>query len=168
MKVIIFAFAVGVLFLLTACSYDISGTYIAGETNIAADTNVEGGEDEMDETIEENTTVGTSNYPSLSWQTITATEALSMMAKSHSFILLDVRTVAEFQERRIDGAILIPYDEIRNRAETELLDKDAIILIYCRSGRRSALAAADLVALGFTNIYDFGGIIDWPYETING
>ena len=104
----------------------------------------------------------------LSWQTITATEARNMMAETNDFILLDVRTVAEFQERRIDGAILIPYDEIRERAEAELPDKDTTIFIYCRSGRRSAVAAAELAALGYTNIYDFGGIIDWPYESISG
>ena len=90
------------------------------------------------------------------------------MTETDNFILLDVRTEAEFRERRIEGAILIPYNEIRSRAESELPDKNAVILIYCRSGRRSALAAADMAALGFTNIYDFGGIIDWSYESISG
>ena len=115
-----------------------------------------------------NETPNNSENSALSWQTISATEARSIMTETDNFILLDVRTETEFRERRIEGAILIPYDEIRGRAETELPDKNAVILIYCRSGRRSALAAEDMVALGFANIYNFGGIIDWSYESISG
>jgi len=102
------------------------------------------------------------------WQTITATDARSMMGQNDNFILLDVRTEAEFQNFRIEGAVLIPYNEIANRALEELSDKGAIILVYCQSGRRSALAAASLVALGFSSVYDFGGIINWSYETVSG
>jgi len=102
------------------------------------------------------------------WQTVSATEAYGMMTELDSFILLDVRTEAEFREARIAGAILLPFDEILDRAEAELLDKDAVILVYCQSGRRSAAAAADLAALGYTRVYDFGGIITWPYETVRG
>ncbi|MCL2547162.1 MAG: rhodanese-like domain-containing protein [Oscillospiraceae bacterium] len=102
------------------------------------------------------------------WTTISGTEAREIMATSDNYIVLDVRTHAEFEERRIDGAILIPYDEIKSRAETELPDKNAVILLYCRSGRRSAVAASELVALGYTDVYDFGGILDWVYETIGG
>jgi len=91
-----------------------------------------------------------------------------MMEALDSFVLLDVRTMAEFEEVRIEGAVLIPYTEITRRAQAELSDQEAVILIYCRSGRRSALAAADLAALGYTNIYDFGGIENWPYETTSG
>ena len=112
--------------------------------------------------------VDDSDHPTHGWQTITATQARNMMAGADSFVLLDVRTETEFQERRIDGAVLIPYDEIKDRAEVELPDKNAVILLYCRSGRRSALAAAELAALGYTNIYDFGGIINWPHEVISG
>ena len=65
----------------------------------------------------------------------------------------------------IPGAIVIPDTEIKAEAESVLTDKDQLILVYCRSGRRSKLAAEDLVALGYTNIKEFGGIIDWPYET---
>ena len=111
---------------------------------------------------------GTSYYSNPAWQTITATDARSMMELNDNFILLDVRTIAEFQNIRIEGAVLIPYNEISNRALKELSDKGAIILVYCQSGRRSALAAANLVELGFSSVYDFGGIINWPYETISG
>ena len=102
------------------------------------------------------------------WQTISAEEAITIMNEDNNFILVDVRTQEEFEEARIAGAILIPYDEIMYRAETELPDKNTVILIYCRSGRRSALTAADLVSLGYTDIYDFGGIINWSHETISG
>jgi len=97
---------------------------------------------------------------------ITAEEAKRMMDGSKTFILLDVRTEEEFMEKRIDGALLIPDYEIKERAEAELPDKGAHIMIYCRSGRRSAQAAKELADMGYTNIYDFGGIIDWPFETV--
>lgn len=95
-------------------------------------------------------------------------EASEMMASGEPFILLDVRSEAEYKEKRIDGAMLIPVDEIDERAPEELPDKNAVILVYCRSGQRSAAAARDLVQMGYTNVYDFGGIIDWPYETVSG
>ena len=107
-----------------------------------------------------------SSNPQPRWHTISAMEAHRIMEESDSYILLDVRTEAEFLEKRIDGAILIPSTEL-NRAETELPDKNAVILIYCRSGGRSALAAKALTELGYSNVYDFGGIINWPYETVN-
>lgn len=80
--------------------------------------------------------------------------------------MLDVRSQEEFDEGHIEGAIVIPDTEIADRAETQLTDKEATILIYCRSGRRSKLAAQALADLGYTNIYEFGGIIDWPYEIV--
>ena len=102
------------------------------------------------------------------WHTIDAQTAYRMMQETINYILLDVRTLSEFRERRIEGAILIPDYEIANRAEAELPNKNAVILLYCRSGRRSALAAEALAELGFKNVYDFGGILNWPYETISG
>ena len=111
------------------------------------------------------TTVAVSASPQV--QTITAEEANLIMAETDSFVLLDVRTLAEFQETRIDGAILIPYDELMDRAEEALPDKSAVILIYCRSGRRSALVAEILLALGYDRLYDFGGIMDWPFAVID-
>ena len=99
---------------------------------------------------------------------ITADETQRMMSELTDYILLDVRTDEEFKESRIDGAILIPDYELASRAETELPNKDMFIFIYCRSGRRSANAAQELIAMGYTNVYDFGGIIDWHYETVSG
>ena len=97
---------------------------------------------------------------------ISAEQAKNMMDEENPFILLDVRTEAEYNEKHIGGAVLIPDTEIKSRAESELPDKDAIILVYCRSGRRSASAANELVSMGYSNVYNFGGILDWPYETV--
>ena len=96
---------------------------------------------------------------------ITAQQAKEIMDTQKDYIILDTRTQEEYDEGHIPGAILIPYDEILEKAEGVLTDKDQLILVYCRSGRRSKLAAEDLVELGYTNIKEFGGIIDWPYET---
>ena len=95
---------------------------------------------------------------------ITAGEAKQIMDSEEGYIILDVRTQEEYDEGHIPGAILIPNTEIEVRAEEELPDKDQLILVYCRSGRRSKLAAEILVELDYTNIREFGGIIDWPYE----
>ena len=96
---------------------------------------------------------------------ITAEEAKQIMDSQEGYIILDVRTREEYDQGHIPGAILIPNTEIEARAEEVLTDKDQLILVYCRSGRRSKLAAEALVELGYTNIKEFGGIIDWPYET---
>ena len=95
---------------------------------------------------------------------ITAEEAKQIMDTEEGYILLDVRTQEEYDQGHIPGAILIPDTEIKAKAEEVLTDKDQLILVYCRSGRRSKLAAEVLVELGYTNIKEFGGIIDWPYE----
>ena len=98
------------------------------------------------------------------YMNITAAEAKEIMDSRDGYIILDTRTQAEYAESHIPGAILIPHDEITQKAEAVLTDKSQLILVYCRSGRRSKLAAEDLRKLGYTNIKEFGGIIDWPYE----
>ena len=100
------------------------------------------------------------------YEQITPAEAKGIMDTEQNYIILDVRTEEEFAEGHIKGAILIPEYEIADRAEKELKDKDALILVYCRSGRRSKIASEELVKLGYTNVKEFGGIIDWPYETV--
>jgi len=99
-----------------------------------------------------------------SYHKISAKEAKEMM-ETQEVIIVDVRTQAEYNEGYIENAILIPNESISG-APSELPDKNALILIYCRSGNRSKQAADKLVALGYTKIYDFGGIIDWPYEIV--
>lgn len=95
---------------------------------------------------------------------INAKEAKEMM-DTQEVIIVDVRTQEEFNESHIENAILITNENIDGEP-TELPDKDAIILVYCRSGNRSAEASAKLANLGYTNVYDFGGIIDWPYAIV--
>ena len=95
---------------------------------------------------------------------ITAEEAKQIMDSEEGYIILDVRTQEEYDQGHIPGAILIPDTEVEVTAEEVLTDKDQLLLVYCRSGRRSKLASEILVELGYTNIKEFGGIIDWPYE----
>lgn len=104
------------------------------------------------------------NNQGAAYVNITAEEAKEIMDSEEGYIILDVRTQEEYDHGHIPGAILIPNTEIEDRAEEVLTDKDQLILVYCRSGRRSQLAAEALVELGYTNIKEFGGILDWPYE----
>ena len=97
---------------------------------------------------------------------ITAQEAKQIMDTEEGYIVLDVRTQEEYNQGHISGAILIRDTEVKEKAEEVLADKDQLILVYCRSGRRSKLAAEALGELGYTNVKEFGGIIDWPYEVI--
>ena len=97
---------------------------------------------------------------------ITAEEAKKLMDSEKDRIILDVRSREEYDQGHIPGAILIPDTEIEAKAADLLPDKDQLILVYCRSGRRSKLAAQSLADLGYTNIREFGGILDWPYEVV--
>jgi rhodanese-related sulfurtransferase len=97
---------------------------------------------------------------------ITAEEAKEIMDTEEGYIILDVRTQEEYAEGHIPGAIQISHDEIKERAGGMLPDKNQLILVYCRSGRRSKIAAEELVKLGYTNVKEFGGIIDWEYEIV--
>lgn len=96
---------------------------------------------------------------------ITAAEAKELMDSEKDYVILDVREQEEYDEIHIPGATLLPLGEVAARAEQVLPDKDQLILVYCRSGRRSKEAANTLLELGYTRIREFGGIIDWPYET---
>ena len=96
-------------------------------------------------------------------QRITAERAYQMMLELNEFILLDVRTEAEFRERHIAGAILIPVDELEARAQAELLDKNIVILVYCRTGVRSENAAVILAGMGYSQVFNMGGIVDWRW-----
>ena len=106
------------------------------------------------------------NGKKISYEQISAEEAKAIMDTEKDYIIIDARTEEEFAAGHIAGAILIPEYEIAARAEKEIPDKDALILVYCRSGRRSKIASEELVKLGYTNVKEFGGIIDWPYEIV--
>lgn len=98
------------------------------------------------------------------YEQITQEEAKKIMDSEDGYIILDVREKAEYDEKHIPGAVLIPHTEIENKAEKIIPDKDTQILVYCRFGRRSKLASENLVKLGYTNVKEFGGIIEWQYE----
>lgn len=102
----------------------------------------------------------------ITYEQITPEEAKKIMDTQKAYVIIDARTEAEFAEGHIEGAILIPEYEIEQKAEQEIPDKDTLILVYCRSGRRSKIAAEALINLGYTNVKEFGGIIDWQYDIV--
>jgi len=103
-----------------------------------------------------------------SYRQIGMDEAIELMENESGYIILDVRTEAEFSEKHIPGAINVPNESIGSDEIAELPDKGQLILVYCRSGNRSKQASEKLVKLGYTNIVEFGGINDWPGETVSG
>lgn len=101
------------------------------------------------------------------FETITAAQAKALMDSETNYVIVDVRRYAdEYLVEHIEGAINIPNEEINDKAESILKDKDQLIFVYCRSGKRSKEASEKLAKLGYTNVKDFGGIINWPYGTV--
>lgn len=98
---------------------------------------------------------------------ITAEEAKKKIDEG-GVTIVDVRTAEEYAEKHIPGAILTPVESIGKEPPEALGDKDAVLLVYCRTGVRSKQASEKLVGLGYTQVYDFGGIVGWPYETESG
>ncbi len=109
---------------------------------------------------------GCSAEEKMTYRRISQEEAKQMMARDDGHIIVDVRRQDEYDAGHIPGAILIPNESIGTEQPEQLPDKDQIILIYCRSGRRSKEAAQKLANMGYTNIYEFGGIIDWTGEIV--
>ncbi len=110
----------------------------------------------------------TSENSSATYTQISQEEAKEMMGKDDDHIVVDVRRADEYAAGHIPGAILIPNEEIGTEQPAELPDLDQIILIYCRSGNRSKQASQKLADMGYTNVYEFGGIIDWTGEVVMG
>ena len=102
------------------------------------------------------------------YRTIEPKDVKEMLDNGDAFILVDVRTVEEFEAARIEGAINIPVETIGGTKPALLPDQDALIVLYCRTGNRTKTAFDALSKLGYTNVYDMGGIVDWPYETVSG
>jgi phage shock protein E len=95
-------------------------------------------------------------------------KAKALLDADKGIVLLDVRTSSEFSGGHIKGALLIPYDEIDAAKAAKLIpSKDSKVIVYCRSGRRSALAAKTLIDLGYSKVWDLGGILSWPYGVVN-
>ena len=111
---------------------------------------------------------GTSNHQTNTYRSITMDEAANMMAQETGYIILDVRRPDEFAAGHIPNAINVPNETIGTDEIAELPNKDQLIMVYCRSGRRSKEASEKLVKLGYTNIVEFGGILDWKGETVTG
>ena len=102
----------------------------------------------------------------IAYRQISMDEAITMMEEESGYLILDVRTPEEFADKHIPGAVNVPNETIGSAEIPELPDKDQLILVYCRSGNRSKQASEKLAALGYTNIVEFGGINDWPGETV--
>ena len=107
---------------------------------------------------------GTPGSSSSGYRQISMDEAVKMMRDEKDYIILDVRRPDEYAEGHIPGAINVPNEKIGTSEIPELPDKSQLILVYCRSGNRSKQAAEKLVKLGYTNVSEFGGIIDWKGE----
>ena len=108
----------------------------------------------------------TQNVSDITYTQISMDEAVTMMEEETDYIILDVRRPDEFADKHIPNAINVPNETIGEEEIPELPDKDQMILVYCRSGNRSKQASKKLAALGYTNVYEFGGINDWPGETV--
>jgi len=100
------------------------------------------------------------------YRKLTAVQAKEMIDANADLILLDVRTSEEYAEGHLPGALRITDTELEALAAEQLPDLDATLLVYCRSGRRSQASAELLIKLGYTQVYDIGGIADWPYEIV--
>lgn len=112
--------------------------------------------------------VGTGNNQTNTYRQISMDEAGTMMGRESGYIILDVRRPDEYATGHIPNAINVPNENIGTDEISALPDKNQLIMVYCRSGRRSKEAAEKLVKLGYTNIVEFGGILDWKGETVSG
>lgn len=110
---------------------------------------------------------GTNNSQTNTYRQISMGEAVTMMAQETGYIILDVRRPDEFAAGHIPNAINVPNESIGTSEIPELPDKNQLIMVYCRSGRRSKEASEKLVKLGYTNIVEFGGILDWKGDIIS-
>lgn len=114
------------------------------------------------------TVIQANSADALTYTEIKPEDAKKRLDNEAGIILLDVRTEEEYIEKRIPNSLLIPVEVIEKEASSKLTDKSATIFVYCRSGRRSAIASESLVQMGYTKVYDLGGINDWTYETVSG
>ena len=102
----------------------------------------------------------------IAYEEMSQKKAKSIMDSGTECIILDVRSEPEYEAGHIEDAVLLPVDEVSEKATGILPDKEALILVYCRSGVRSKHAASTLVELGYTNVKEFGGIMEWPYDIV--
>lgn len=146
-KILLVIAAAGCLSLLTACSSQKEVQSDPAAEEQMSDTGIEDGDSDG------------------AYHKISAKEAKEMI-DGGEVTIVDVRTEDEYAETHIPDAILVPNETIGDEAPAALPDKDAVLLVYCRTGVRSKEASDKLVDLGYQNVYDFGGIVDWEYETV--
>lgn len=149
-RIAIIAAILSTLTILSACAGTPATTTAAGESSVAAGST---------------TAAADSTSQKVEYIKITASEAKALI-DSQTVIVLDVRTQEEYDSGHIKDAVLLDSGDVSVKAATVIPDKDATILVYCRSGNRSATASKQLIEMGYTKVMDFGGIIDWPYEVV--
>lgn len=148
-RIIIISIAVVLTLLFGVCSGDFDDTTEKNIGEVSTDTS---------ETM--------NNEQTNTYRQISMDEAVAMMQEESGYIILDVRRADEFAAGHIPNAINVPNETIGTAEIPELPDKDQLIMVYCRSGRRSKEASEKLVNLGYTNIVEFGGILDWTGEIV--
>jgi len=145
-------------FCLTGCVSGTGNTTSSGDTSISSEST---SAEQMDETMK-------AAFSGTIWVQITQEEAARIMKEESGFLIVDVRRMDEYESGHIPGAICVPSESIGTSEIPELPDKDQTLLVYCRSGRRSKEAAQKLAGLGYSDVREFGGIIDWTGETVDG
>ncbi|WP_082020978.1 rhodanese-like domain-containing protein [Candidatus Soleaferrea massiliensis] len=149
----------GTLLFLTACSVQDGETSGAsGSQGTQSSQGMQSSQQEQPES---------SSASDEAYHKITAEEAKKMMDEG-GVTVVDVRTQQEYEERHIPNAVLVPNETISDTPPQQLQDKDAVLLVYCRTGVRSKQASEKLVSMGYTKVYDMGGIVDWSYDTVSG
>jgi rhodanese-related sulfurtransferase len=157
-----------VLLLLTACTSP-EGYVSEDAPNLTPEADSTNREEQQGQTeSEQGTEHDAEKEESVigSYINITAVQAKALMDGDEPYVIVDVRTKEEYDEGHVPGAVLLPLDDIDAASAASVLpDKNVMLLVYCRSGRRSKLASEQLLALGYTDIREFGGILDWTYGT---
>lgn len=157
---------IGISLVLSAVTLTACGNKDQGVTEKATQQDAASTEKESATKGKDNMSGDTNKENQASYKKITQEAAKERMDSQDELVILDVRTEEEYNEDHIEGAILIPNEEIKEEPLEQIPDMDTEILLYCRSGVRSKEAANKLVNAGYTNVFDMGGIIDWPYDTV--
>ena len=100
------------------------------------------------------------------YEKISPNEAMKIIRSGEECIMLDVRSPEEYKSGHIEGAVSLPIENINNLSAVIIPNKDNFVIVYCRSGIRSEIAAEELIRLGYSYVYDMGGIVNWPYEIV--
>ena len=162
-----------IIILALTCLFSITAVGCNGNTEKINETKEQTDTETKTESVTETTTETETETEAMqnetkenTYEQISGATAYALMQNEKDYTIIDARTEEEFTQGHIEKAILIPEYEVEQKAPSLLPNKDQLILVYCRSGRRSKIAAEALVTLGYTNVKEFGGIIDWEFETV--